>query len=69
MSYDLQNANKALLVACEAFGTDHPNTLAIRDHLHALRAESKRREMGAKGRGNVGSSIRDGLSEVTQFRS
>jgi hypothetical protein len=64
MNYDLQNANKALLVACEKFGTNHPNTLAIRDHVHALRSESQRREMGNKGRGNVAASIRNGLSTL-----
>lgn len=64
MSFDLQNANKALLVSCEKLGTNHPTTLAIRDRIHVLRAESKRREMGKNGRGNVGASIRFALSSL-----
>lgn len=62
MNFDLSNANKALLVACETLGTQHPTTLAIRDRVHALRADSKRRETGKNGRGNVGASIRAALS-------
>jgi len=64
MNFDLQNANKALLVSCEKLGTNHPTTLAIRERVHALRSESKRRDMGRNGRGNVGASIRSALSTL-----
>ena len=38
MSYELQNASKALLFSVENLGANHHATLAIKKRLHELRA-------------------------------